>query len=98
VAGENLHLKKTYNNHRCTLSGYAKTTRMKTRRITWFGLIFILFFAFTFGCSSQKDVTERRNFMMPKKSEMSRNSHYKEPSKRKTNKLYANKSKKKSLF
>jgi hypothetical protein len=71
---------------------------MKTRRITWFGLILILFFAFTFGCGSQKDVTERRNFMMPKKSEMSRNSHYKEPAKRKTNKVYANKSKKKSLF
>ena len=80
------------------MSGYAKTTRMKTRRITWFGLILILFFAFTFGCGSQKDVTERRNFMMPKKSEMSRNSHYKEPGKRKTNKVYANKSKKKSLF
>ncbi len=71
---------------------------MITRKLTWFGLIIILFFAFTFGCSSQKDVTERRNFMMPKKSEMSRNSHYKETGKRKTNKIYASKAKRKSLF
>jgi hypothetical protein len=71
---------------------------MKTGKFTWFGLIIILFFAFTFGCGSQKDVTERRNFMMPKKSEMARNSHYKETGKRKTNKIYANKAKKKSLF
>jgi hypothetical protein len=71
---------------------------MMTRKITWFGLILILFFAFTYGCSSQKDVTERKNFMMPKKSEMARNSHYKETGKRKTNKIHTNKSKKKSLF
>ncbi len=69
-----------------------------TRKNIWYGLIIILFFAFTYGCGSQKEVTERRNFMMPKKSEMSRNSHYKEPGKRKTNKIKTNKSKKKSLF
>jgi len=69
-----------------------------TRKITWFGLICILFFVFTFGCGSQKDVVERRNFMMPKKSEMAKNSRYKETSKHKTNKVYLNKSKKKSLF
>jgi hypothetical protein len=71
---------------------------MITRKFTWFGIIFILFAAFTLGCGSQKDVTERRNFMMPKKSEMARNSHYKDPGNRKTNKIYTNKSKKKSLF
>jgi hypothetical protein len=71
---------------------------MKTGKFTWLGLIFILLFPIAFGCSSQKDVTERRNFMMPKKSEMSRNSHYKETGKRKTNKIYASKAKKKSLF
>lgn len=69
-----------------------------TRKITLFGLIMVLFFAFTYGCGSQKDVTERRNFMMPKKSEMARNSHYKETGKRKTNKIDTHKSKKKSLF
>ncbi len=71
---------------------------MITRKIIWFGLILALLFTFAFGCSSQKDVTERRNFMMPKKSEMARNSHYKEAGKRKTNKIHTNKSKKKSLF
>jgi hypothetical protein len=60
-------------------------------------IIFSLLIAFT-GCSSQKDVSERRNFMMPKKSEMPKNSRYKEPAKRKTNKTYASKSKNKSLF
>jgi hypothetical protein len=71
---------------------------MKIRKFTFFGLISILFFVFTFGCGSQKDVTERRNFMMPKKSEMARNSHYKETGKRKTNKIRTNRAKRKSLF
>jgi hypothetical protein len=94
----NLPPKKSYKDYHCFMLGYYKTLVMKIRKCAWFGLIFILFFAFTFACSSQKDVTERRNFMMPKKSEMSRNSHYKEPAKRKTNKVYANKSNRKSLF
>jgi hypothetical protein len=71
---------------------------MKTRKYIWFGLIIVLFFTFTMGCGSQKDVTERRNFMIPKKSEMARNSHYKETGNRKTNKIHTNKARKKSLF
>jgi hypothetical protein len=50
------------------------------------------------GCSAEKEATERRNLMMPKKSEMMRNSRYKEVEKRKTNKVKNNKSKNKALF
>jgi hypothetical protein len=71
---------------------------MITRKIIGLGLITTLFLIFAFGCSSQKDVAERRNFMMPKKSEMARNSHYKETGNHKTNKIYTDKSKRKSLF
>jgi hypothetical protein len=44
----------------------------------------------TISCSSAKEVEERKNLMMPKKSEMMRNSRYKEPAKRKTNKVQKN--------
>jgi hypothetical protein len=50
------------------------------------------------GCGSEKDATERRNFMIPKKSEMARNSRYKGVEKRKTNKVKLNKYKRKKLF
>jgi len=50
------------------------------------------------GCDAEKEATERRNFMIPKKSEMMRNSRYKEVEKRKTNKIKKQKRKKKSLF
>jgi Ni/Co efflux regulator RcnB len=50
------------------------------------------------ACNAEKEATERRNLMMPKKSEMARNSRYKEIEKRKTNKVKLNKSKRKSLF
>ena len=50
------------------------------------------------GCNAEKEATERRNLMMPKKSEMARNSRYKEVEKRKTNKVKLNKSKRKSFF
>jgi len=36
------------------------------------------------GCSGYKDMQERRNLMMPKKSELPRNQKYKEIEKRKT--------------
>jgi hypothetical protein len=39
-----------------------------------------------FSCSSAKEVEQRKNLMMPKKSEMMRNERYKEPAKRRTNK------------
>ncbi len=50
------------------------------------------------GCGAEKAATERRNFMIPKTSEMERNSRYKEVEKRKTNKIRTAKSKRKSLF
>lgn len=50
------------------------------------------------SCNAEKEATERRNLMMPKKSEMSRNSRYKEVEKRKTNNYKVKKSKNKSLF
>jgi hypothetical protein len=42
------------------------------------------------GCSGYKDMVERRNLMMPKKSELPRNKKYTEAKKRKT---YAKKAK-----
>lgn len=50
------------------------------------------------ACNAEKEAAERRNLMMPKKSEMARNSRYREIEKRKTNKVKLNKSKRKSLF
>jgi hypothetical protein len=50
-------------------------------------LILIIFL----GCSSYKDVQGRRNYMIPKKSELPRNRKYKEAKKKKT---YAKKLKK----
>lgn len=63
-------------------------------------IIWILFLLLTgiTGCNAEKEALERKNLMMPKKSEMARNSRYKEVEKRKTNKIKLNKSKKKSLF
>jgi hypothetical protein len=43
------------------------------------------------GCSSYKDMQERRNFMIPKKSDLPRNTKYREAKKKKT---YAKKLKK----
>jgi hypothetical protein len=50
------------------------------------------------ACHTEKEYLERKNLMMPKKSEMPRNSKYKEVENRKTNKVKLNKSKKKSLY
>jgi hypothetical protein len=51
------------------------------------------------ACSAEKDIEERKNLMMPKKSEMMRNSRYKEAEKRKTYKKAKHKgNKKKKLF
>jgi hypothetical protein len=49
------------------------------------------------ACTTQKDVAQRRSLMIPKKSEMPRNSRYKEVT-HKPNKFTLIKSKKKSLF
>lgn len=50
------------------------------------------------ACSAEKDIEERKNLMMPKKSEMMRNSRYKEAGKRKTYKTKHKKSRSKKLF
>ena len=36
------------------------------------------------GCSGYKDMQERKNYMIPKKSELPRNTKYKEAKKKKT--------------
>lgn len=61
---------------------------------------FLMLMIFTvMSCSSAKDVEERKNLMMPKKSEMKPNARYKEPAKRKTNKVKKHrKGKSKKLF
>jgi hypothetical protein len=61
-------------------------------------LLGIFLHSFT-GCSGEKEVTERRNYMMPKTSELPRNSLYKEPAKKKTHTAKTkNKKRTKSLF
>jgi len=72
---------------------------MTLRKICFYLLLGTLLHCFT-GCNAEKEVAERRNLMMPKKSEQPRNSsHYKEPAKKKTYKTKARKRKKtKKLF
>lgn len=65
-------------------------------------IVIILLFVFVSAacgtCGSQKYATRRINLMMPKKSEMANNDKYKEPVKRKTNKVKVKKSKNKGFF
>jgi hypothetical protein len=62
-------------------------------------ILIILALFSLFSCVSQRNTTERRGFMIPKKSELFANKkHYKEPAKRKTNKVRSQKKKNKSLF
>jgi hypothetical protein len=58
--------------------------------------IFMITFSclIVFGCSSQKDVSQRRNLMIPQKDELPRNSKYK-VAKKKTVKVVVKKKKKK---
>jgi hypothetical protein len=72
---------------------------MTFRKICFTMLLGILLHCFT-GCNAEKEVAERRNLMMPKKSEQPRNSsHFREPAKKKTYKKKARKKKKtKKLF
>jgi hypothetical protein len=71
---------------------------MKPGKLTILVMAIFLLLTGAMSCSAEKEATERRNLMMPKKSEMARNSRYKEVEKRKTNKIKLQKSKKKSLF
>ncbi len=50
------------------------------------------------SCSTAKDVEERKNLMMPKKSEMPPNKRFREAEKRKVNKHKTPKRKNKRLF
>lgn len=71
---------------------------MKSRKSVFYLLTIMVILCGLAACNAEKEAAERRNLMMPKKSEMARNSRYKEVEKRKTNKVKLNKSKKKSLF
>jgi hypothetical protein len=71
---------------------------MKAKYSTAVWIISAILIWVTASCSAQKDVTERKNLMMPKKSEMSRNSRYREVEKRKTYSVGKGKKKSKSLF
>jgi hypothetical protein len=71
---------------------------IRIKNLLWLVFAGTLFIALTVGCGAQKEANERRNFMIPKKSEMPKNSRYKEVDKRKTNKIHTSKSKRKSLF
>jgi len=46
--------------------------------------VYLLVFLLITGCSGIKDTQERKNLMIPKKSDLPRNTKYKEPKKRKT--------------
>jgi hypothetical protein len=58
-------------------------------------LICILIILISAGCSGTKDMQERKNLMIPKKSDLPRNAKYKEPKKRKTYAIKHKKRKKK---
>jgi len=68
------------------------------RKIITGSLAALILLSSVFACSAAKDVEERKNLMMPKKSEMSRNSRFKEAPKKKTNKYSQPKSRHKRLF
>ena len=71
---------------------------MQSRKSFLYVLAIMAILSGLVACNAEKEAAERRNLMMPKKSEMARNSRYKEVEKRKTNKVKLNKSKRKSLF
>jgi len=71
---------------------------MKITRKAFIYPAIILYCFLMAGCGAEKFATQRRNFMMPKKSEMINNDKYKEAGKRKTNKVKLRKAKRKSLY
>jgi hypothetical protein len=66
------------------------------RQLCFYLLLAILLYNFT-GCGAERNVQERRNLMMPKKSELPRNTHFKEPVKKKTYKIKVKRRKSKKL-
>jgi hypothetical protein len=71
---------------------------MKFNRLMVYALSLLIFLSGIIACDAEKEVTERRNLMMPKKSELPRNSRYKENDNRKTNKTKQKRKKNKRLF
>lgn len=66
---------------------------MKISRILFLLATLIILSGF-YGCNSEKQMTERRNLMMPQKDELPRNSKYRGIKKRKTNKQKKKKNRK----
>lgn len=71
---------------------------MKSKKLQLYLLVLIIFLAGIAACNAEKDVVERRNLMIPKKSELPRNYRYKEKEAKKTYKAKKKKKKNKSLF
>ncbi len=71
---------------------------MQRKKLFLFLLASLFIIPFGISCGSAKEVEERRNYMMPKKSEVPANSRYKEPGKRKTYNPKKPKSRQKSYF
>jgi hypothetical protein len=71
---------------------------MLIRKLIIGSLTVLILLSASVACSASKDIEERKNLMMPKKSEMSRNSRYREVEKRKINKIKTRSSKNKKLF
>jgi hypothetical protein len=68
------------------------------RKVCLYLLLGMLLYSFN-ACNAEKEVTERRNYMIPKTSELPRNSLYKEKTHKKTVKTSHKKKKKaKRLF
>jgi hypothetical protein len=67
------------------------------RKISLYSLAVLIVLSSVLACSPAKEIEERKNLMMPKKSEMMRNSRYREVEKRKVNKQKPSKKKRKSL-
>ncbi len=71
---------------------------MKINKFIVYMLACLIFGSGIVACNAEKEVAERRGLMIPKKSELPRNSRYKEVEKKKTNKTKQKKHKNKSLF
>jgi hypothetical protein len=67
---------------------------MKLSRIIFFLICLIVLPATYTGCSAEKQVAQRRNLMMPEKTDLPRNSKYSGSKKKKTYKPSKNKQKK----
>jgi hypothetical protein len=70
---------------------------MKISRIL-FILVWLIVFSGISGCNSTKQTTQRRNLMMPEKSDLPRNSKYVGTKKKKTYKPKKKKKKTKKLY